>query len=223
MNTRIEVEPAHQSDQYALIPALDDLVKREIAPEKMFADTAYNSGDNLIAAAQRGVDLVAPTPGQGDRDGIGLGHFELDLKKYRVVACPEGAAPIRSRLGKDQRTRNLQFDPTRCAVCLLVDDCPAGRQGGRLRVHPRDIATTYSRARDEREPFKKAYAIRAGIESANAELKTAHGLDKVWTRGLVRVAFAVTMKTLACNVKRSMRYSCAQLTRNQTELIEMTT
>ncbi|GAB0056042.1 hypothetical protein SIID45300_00341 [Candidatus Magnetaquicoccaceae bacterium FCR-1] len=75
--TRIEVEPAHKSDQHALIPALDDLVEREIAPEKMFADTAYNSGDNLLAAAQQGVDLVAPTPGKGDPDGIVLGAFRV--------------------------------------------------------------------------------------------------------------------------------------------------
>lgn len=219
--TRVKVEPAHVSDQHALVPALDNLEEREIAPERMFADTAYNSGDNLLAAAERGVDLMAPTPGKGDADGIGLGHFELDLKKFRVVSCPEGAQPIRSRLGKDQRTRNLLFDPERCAVCPLVDDCPAGRQGGRLRVHPRDIATAYSRAREESEPFKRAYAIRAGIESVNAELKTAHGLGKVWTRGLFRVTFAATMKALACNVKRFMRYSCALLTENQPEILPM--
>jgi hypothetical protein len=217
--TRVEVEPAHLSDQHALIPALDDLEQREITPERLFADTAYNSGDNLLAAAERGVELMAPTPGKADPDGIGLGHFELDLKKLRVLACPEGQAPVRSRLGKDGRTRNLRFDPERCAVCPLLEDCPAGRQSGRLRVHPRDIATAYSRARDESAPFKQEYAIRAGIESVNAELKTAHGLGKVWTRGLLRVAFAATMKALACNVKRFMRHTCAQLRKNQGEMV----
>jgi hypothetical protein len=218
--TRVEVEPAHLSDQHAIIPALNDLEKREIAPERMFADTAYNSGDNMIAAAELGVELMAPTPGKADPDGIGLGHFDLDLKKLRVRACPEGLPPVRSRLGKDGRTRNLRFDAERCAVCPLVDDCPAGRDGGRLRVHPRDIATAYSRAREESEPFKKAYAIRAGIESTNAECKTAHRLGKVWTRGLFRVAFAVRMKALACNVKRFLRYSCAQLLEKAPEMAQ---
>ena len=211
--TRVEVEPAHVSDQHAIVPALDDLEERNIAPEKMFADTAYNSGDNLIEAAERGVELMAPTPGQADPDGINLGHFDLDMKKLRVRACPEGAAPVRSRLGKDGRTRNLRFDAERCA---------AGRNGGRLRVHPRDIATAYSRAREESEPFKKAYAIRAGIESVNAALKTAHGLGKVWTRGLLRVAFAAKMKALAGNVKRFMRYSCAKLLEKPPEMAKNT-
>ena len=217
--TRVDVEPAHRSDQHAIIPALDDLEKREISPEEMFADTSYNSGDNLLEAAERGVNLIAPTPGKADPNVIGLGHFDLDLNKMRVRACPEGAEPVRSRLGKDGRTRNLRFDAERCAICPLVDDCPAGRQGGRLRVHPRDIATAYSRAREESEPFKRAYAIRAGIESTNAECKTAHGLDKVWTRGLQRVGFAVRMKALACNVKRFLRHSCARMLAQVPEMV----
>ncbi|MBF0368216.1 MAG: transposase [Magnetococcales bacterium] len=83
--------------------------------------------------------------------------------------------------------------------------CPPARNSGR------DIATAYSRAREETEEFKKEYAIRAGGESVNAALKTAHGLGKVWTRRLIRVAFAVRMKALASNVKRFLRYRCAQM------------
>ncbi len=126
--TRIEVEPAHHSDQHALIPALDDLEARGHALEKMFTDTAYNSGANLIAAAQRGVDLVSPTPGKADPDGIGLGYFDLDLEALRVRACPEGERPIQDRLGSDKETRNLRFDPERCKVCGLALDCPAGKE-----------------------------------------------------------------------------------------------
>ncbi|WP_081436180.1 transposase [Magnetococcus marinus] len=61
------------------------------------------------------------------------------------------------------------------------------------------------------EEFEKEYAIRAGGESVNAALKTAHGLGKVWTRRLQRVTFAVTMKALASNVKRFLRYQCVQM------------
>jgi hypothetical protein len=209
--TRIDVEPAHHSDQHALIPALDDLEVRGHIPEKMFADTAYNSGANLIAAAQRGVDLVSPTPGKADPDGIGMGDFDLDLEALRVRACPEGEHPIQDRLGSDGETRNLRFDPERCKVCELALDCSAGKENGRLRVNPKNIAIAFSRAREETEEFKKDYRIRAGGESINAECKTAHGLAKVWTRGEPKVTFAATMKFLACNVKRFMRYRCVQM------------
>lgn len=216
--TRVEVEPAHKSDQHALLPALDDLDTRGCAPETMFADTNYNSGDNMIEAAERGVDLVAPTPGKADPDGIGLGHFDLDVDNLVVRACPEGLVPIRDNLGADGKAHNLLFDPERCRTCPLALDCPAGKQKGRLRVTPAEVATACNRVREEGEAFKGAYAIRSGIESTNAECKTAHGLGKVWGRGEPKVTFAATMKTMACNVKRFMRHQCAQLLENVDEI-----
>ncbi|MBF0192528.1 MAG: transposase [Magnetococcales bacterium] len=196
------------NDHQALVPALDALEKREIAPEEMFADTTYNSGDNLIAAAAQGVEFMASTPDKTDPDGIGLGHFDLDLKELRVCACPEGARPIRSRLGKDQMTRNLRFDPERCAICPLTDDCPAGKQGGRLRVHPRDIATVYSRVREESETFKKAYAIRAG--SNRPTLSARRPMD--WARCGLGASFGW--------LKRFLRYSCARILGNVLEMVQ---
>ena len=218
--TRVEVEPAHHSDQHALIPALDDLAKRGCLPDTMFADTSYNSGDNMIHAAERGVNLMAPTPGKADPDGINLGHFELDLENLAVRSCPEGCTPIRDNLGADGTTHNLLFDPEHCAVCQLALDCPAGKKNGRIRVGQGDVATAFSRAREESEEFKKAYAIRSGIESTNAECKTAHDLGEVWTRGEPAVTFAATMKVMACNVKRFVRHQCAQLMPKTEEMVQ---
>ena len=216
--THVDVEQAHKSDQNATIPTIDALAERGHAPKKLFADTSYNSGKNLIEAGEREVDLIAPTPGKADPDAIVLGHFDLNLEEMRVRACPMGLCPLRDSIGKDGKTRNLQFDQGRCAACGLVLDCPAGKKNGRLRIHPNDIATAFSRAREETDAFKEDYKIRSGIESTNAECKTAHGLGKLWSRGLPRVTFAVLMKALACNVKRFMRHQCAQISGNRGEM-----
>ena len=97
----------------------------------------------------------------------------------------------------------------------MSSKCVAGTQQGRLRFHPADIALTsaidYSRRREETESFKEAYKTRAGVESTNAEGKTAHGMEKFWTREQPKMTFAGAMKTLAINVKRFMRYRCAQI------------
>ena len=212
--THVDVEQAHKSDQNATIPTINALAERGHAPQKLFADTSYNSGNNMLEAVERGVDLVAPTPGKVDPGAIVLGHFDLDLKAMKVRACPEGHRPLQDNIGKDGETHNLLFDRDRCATCELALDCPAGKQNGRLRVHPNEIATAFSRAREETETFKEDYKIRSGIESTNAELKTAHGMGKLWGRGLPRVTFAVVMKVLACNVKRFMRYQCARISEN---------
>lgn len=61
--------------------------------------------------------------------------------------------------------------------------------------------------RQEAQPeFKERYAIRAGIEGTNSELKRKHGLGRLRVRGGQRVALAVYFKTSACNLKRALRY-----------------
>ena len=52
------------------------------------------------------------------------------------------------------------------------------------------------------EEWRKQYAIRAGIEGTNSELKRAHGLGRLRVRGGRRVRLAVYLKALACNFKR---------------------
>ena len=54
--------------------------------------------------------------------------------------------------------------------------------------------------------FRERYAIRAGIESTNSELKRGHGLRKLRVRGGLRVRLAVYFKALACNLKRALRH-----------------
>ena len=53
--------------------------------------------------------------------------------------------------------------------------------------------------------FKERYAIRAGSEATNSELKRGHGLGDLRVRGRPRVELAVHLKALACNIKRMVR------------------
>jgi hypothetical protein len=208
------VEPAHVSDQKATIPVIDALEERGIKPTKLFADTNYNSGQNLLDAAARGVELMAPTPGQPSAHTIQLTDLNIDYVEFDILSCPKGFRPVKDTLGADGMTHNLQFDPAQCAACDMANECVVGSQKGRLRVHPADIvlatAIDHSRRREETEAFKEAYKARAGIESTNAEGKTAHGMAKFWARKLPRMSFAGAMKALAINVKRFMRYRCVQ-------------
>jgi hypothetical protein len=67
-------------------------------------------------------------------------------------------------------------------------------------------ATEWLRQQEASPEFKKGYAVRAGIEATNSELKRAHGMKKLRVRGEARVKMAVYFKALACNVKRALRY-----------------
>ncbi len=50
--------------------------------------------------------------------------------------------------------------------------------------------------------WRKRYAVRAGIEGTNSELKRRHGLGHLRVRGGPRVRLTVYLKALACNIKR---------------------
>ena len=60
--------------------------------------------------------------------------------------------------------------------------------------------------------FQERYAVRAGIEATNSELKRGHGLDDLRVRGRPRVELAVYLKALACNLKRMVRAFLSEVT-----------
>jgi hypothetical protein len=58
--TDVEVNGAHESDQKATVPVMENLLEKGLLPEVAFADTNYGSGENIVACAEMGVDLQTP-------------------------------------------------------------------------------------------------------------------------------------------------------------------
>lgn len=97
----------------------------------------------------------------------------------------------------------------------LLAPCPAqakpidgviyGEPAAKCPTDPEEAAE-WLRQRESSDGFAAMYAIRAGSESTNSELKRAHGMGKLRVRGGKRVKLAVYFKALACNVKRALRY-----------------
>jgi hypothetical protein len=215
--TYVAVEGAHESDCNSLMPYVEDAKERGVAPKEVFADTNYCSGSNLVNAAKEGVELVSPTPGKVDPDDLTLANFDIDFRTLEVSSCPEEEKPCKQIPSRNGGVMNVHFDKEKCRACELADNCPAGKNNGRIRFNIEDLALAFGRAREETEEFKEAYKIRSGIESTNAEMKKAHGLGKLWARGKKRVTFAVIMKALAVNIKRYARARLAQNTENDPE------
>ena len=78
-------------------------------------------------------------------------------------------------------------------------------EGGRRKSASGNLSNSpaaYPTRAEATEEWRKRYAIRAGIEGTNSELKRAHGLGRLRVRGGRRVRLAVYLKALACNFKR---------------------
>ncbi|MFH1724679.1 MAG: transposase, partial [Elusimicrobiota bacterium] len=75
-------------------------------------------------------------------------------------------------------------------------DCPTGRTK----------AGEWLKRQEAQPDFERRYAIRAGIEGTNSELKRVQGLGKLRVRRDERVRLAVYLKAAGCNLRRALRY-----------------
>ena len=215
--TDVDVTRSCDSDDAATLPMVDNLAERDLEPKEMIADTTYGSTENVLACRERGVELVAPVAGPeveaSKEDELTEGDFEIDPEGKQKTRCPRGCRA-------ESETRNVKrgkvvavFSAPSCRDCPHADSCPARRRKNGNRV----LRTTLKKAELARRrkyqntaEFRERYAIRAGIEATNSELKRGHGLGHLRVRGFLRVRLAVHMKALACNVKRMLKHLVAK-------------
>jgi hypothetical protein len=218
MITHVEVTDACGSDAQATLPVLNALADRGQQPEELVADTAYGSGDNAVTAERLGTELVSPVAGSKveiedasseDRQ-LTQADFNVDVRGKEPATCPGGHFAIQENQNSEHPNRiELTFDRATCEACPLYDQCPAqasSKIDGYVLTVDLAAANIERRRRAEASgEFRERYAIRAGIEGTNSELKRRHGLGALRVRGRCRVALSVYLKALACNLKRMLR------------------
>jgi hypothetical protein len=208
--TAVSVNNANESDQHQVIPQLEQTERTcGVAPEVLHTDCGYGSGENLVAAKERGTELLAPI-GAKASEGVTLSDFEVSADGD-VVRCPVGAAPIAHETTHDGKVRLAVFAAEHCAACPLADGCPTRKRGDErvLRFTVPEAAVAHRRAEQETPAFKERHKIRSGIEATNSELKRCHGLGKLRVRRRGRVALSVRLKVLARNIKRFVAHLAA--------------
>ena len=206
--TAVDVHGANESDQQQVLPQLEQVERTcGVPPQELHADAGYGSGDNILAARERGTELKAPIGSNGPESGVTLGDFEFDAAGELVLHCPVGELPLAHEPGRGRVTLAL-FEPSACESCPLNSICPTEtRQGRRVLSYTLpDVAIARRRVEQETPEFKERHKIRSGIEATNSELKTCHGLRKLAVRREPRVALSVRLKLLGLNIKRYVRH-----------------
>ncbi len=230
--THVEVTPSNGSDSEVTVPVIDALGERGIGPKELWGDTSYGSGRNAVEAERRGTELVSPVGGGTPKEAekgeepvrLTAGDFEIDVTANRRAVCPAGHQAVAEYEDEDAPERvEIHFARQVCEPCPLRTRCPV-----RWRRRPelaRDwsmngayvLSTDLVKVNIERRrraeangEWRKRYAVRAGIEATNSELKRRHGLGHLRVRGGDRVQLAVYLKALACNVKRMIYVRLAE-------------
>ena len=173
--THVEVTPSSGSDATVTVPLIDALLERGIPPEELTA-----------------------------------ADFAIDATGARATICPAGHSSIDEYEDCDAPEKvEIHFARESCECCPLRWRCPVRlKRNIGVYVLKADLVKENIKRRRRAQAsgaFAQRYAVRAGIEGTNSELKRAHGLGRLRVRGGPRVRLAVYLKALACNIKRMVR------------------
>jgi hypothetical protein len=203
--THVEVEPSHESDANALIPAIESAKQRNVSPEEVLADSLYGSDENCQKAEELGVQIIAPTMGSIKKeDHLSLSDFESS-ENGAVLACPEGYAPVQTKTNKAGNGHTATFDSEHCMACPFQETCPVkqGKKKHYLRYKTKEMRLAKRRSYEQTDEFKDRYRWRAGVEAAMSEFDRKTGVKHLRVRGLKAVRFCATLKATAINLFRA--------------------
>lgn len=203
--THVKVEAAHESDAHALLPAIDDTSKRQLAPQELLADSLYGSDENVEKAVELGVTLVSPAMGSQSHK-IGLADFSF-TDSDDISACPMGQPPQQIKTGK-QGGRIISFDKATCDLCPRQSDCPVKRdkRSSTLRYDAKSLRLSRRRAAEKTEAFRDVYRYRAGIEGTMSDLDRVTGIKRLRVRKLPQVRVAAVLKAAGLNILRASAF-----------------
>jgi hypothetical protein len=207
--THVDVEPANQSDANAIILAIESATKSNIAPKELLADSLYDSDDNHHDAAKQGVEVVAPVMGNYKEGTIGLEAFKLS-DKGKVLSCPQGHAPAKTR---KKKRFSAGFDLQHCSNCPNQSICSVkkGKKYYYLRYTAKQMRVAIRRAYEQTDAFKDRYRWRAGVEATMSELDRRTGVKRLRVRGFKAVRFCAILKATGLNILRAVAVRRARI------------
>ncbi|HDL07476.1 MAG TPA: hypothetical protein ENG35_01910, partial [Desulfobacteraceae bacterium] len=111
--THVKVEPSHNSDANALIPAIESTEEQNPKPKEILADSLYGSDDNCERAKKDNAGLTAPTMGSVKEDKLSFTDF-IFSPKGEPAACPRGKLPAKI---KKKKRLSIGFALQDCENC----------------------------------------------------------------------------------------------------------
>lgn len=199
--THVAVEPAHNSDVNALVPAIESSAEKGLKPREVTADALYGSDDNLEKAQGRDVELIAPAMGSTQKEKLSLSDFQIS-DKGAITACPMGHAPASSRRKKQT---SVGFSADHCENCPMLPNCPVkkGKKLFYVRFSEKALRLAKRRAYERTDAFRDRYRWRAGVEATMSEYDRRTGVKHLRVRGLKAVKYSAVLKALAINIFRA--------------------
>jgi hypothetical protein len=209
------------TDQQQRVPALEEVERQNgRAPGQMIVDEGYSTRENVLAAEERGVDLIGSTMQPKaeatrrrlQKRGVDPAFYPENFRydpATDAYTCPQGQrlahrAPRRRRAGVGQQV--YQARATDCRNGAWRAACKPGQQG-RLIVRSENVPTVAAYvAKMQTAAARAAYRRRAPVaEFSNLGLKAKLGWRQFCVRGLKKARCQVLWACLTYNIQQWFR------------------
>ena len=176
--------------------------------------TATVDERTLVLTYNEGLDYDSAPPANAYSASVDGATVAIDAT--RATICPAGHSSIDEYEDCDAPEKvEIHLARETCECCPLRWRCPVRlKRNIGVYVLKADLVKENIKRRRRAQAsgeFAQRYAVRAGIEGTNSELKRAHGLGRLRVRGGPRVRLAVYLKALACNIKRMVRVRLVEM------------
>ena len=212
------------SDQHELVPAVEEIERRMgRPPEHLVVDDGYTTRENVLAAADRGLDLIGGTMEGDAKDaqaatrrleqrGIDPAfypenfHYDAATNSY---GCPAGKqlsyeTTKHDRVGIERHVYSARAAD--CRACPFQKQCSLGKYGRRIVRSEIAPAVAAYMARRQSEEAQALYRLCAPVaEFSNLWLKAKLGLRQFCVRGLKKVRCEALWACLTYNVQQWFR------------------
>ncbi len=213
--TEVTTTVAPMSDGDATPSIQAALSAKDLLPGAQIVDTGYAEADHILSSRKDyGVDLVGPTrldyhwqarAGQG----FAAQDFKVDWAAQQAI-CPQGHLSNSWTPAFDHHGTaviKVKFSTTDCSACPCRINCTKSntrqpRRSVTLPPQERYEALQAARERQKMEPFKKLYALRAGIEGTLSQGIRAFDLRRSRYRGLAKTHLQHLAIAAAVNLVR---------------------
>jgi len=231
-NVQISTDTAHgiivgasvtqaANDQHELVPAIEEIERQTgRRPEHLMVDEGYTTRENVLAAAEKGVDLIGSrmepdaqaTTRRLEQRGVDPAFYPEQFPydaATNTCTCPAGKQlPYQTtkhdRVGVERKVYKARAAD--CRDCAFRQQCCPGAQGRRIvRSANLPVVAAYV-AKMRTEAARALYRLRAPMaEFSNLWLKTKLGLRQFGVHGLRKVRCEVLWACLTYNIQQWFR------------------
>jgi transposase len=231
-NVQISTDTAHalivgagvtqdSNDQQQLVPAVEEVQQQNgRAPGQMIVDDGYTTRENILAADERGLDLIGGTLAADpeattrrlEQRGVDPAFYPQNFRydaARNTYPCPAGKVlPFQTikhdRVGVERHV--YKAHAADCRACALRRACQPGQHGRRIVRTEQVAAVAAYAAKMQTEAARAAYRLRAPVaEFSNLWLKAKLGLRQFCVRGLAKARCEVLWACLTYNIQQWFR------------------